>query len=307
MKIFVTGSTGVAGRAIVPALVKEGHDVTAVVRSDAKADLVRQWGAAPVEVDLFDPVAVRRAVVGYGAVCNFATHIPSLTRAARPGAWRQNDRLRREVSANLSEAVSDSDCTHFVQESIGFVYPDSGDAWIDEQVPPAPTPVVSSVLEAEANVSRVASPGRSGVILRLGQFYGPKSTHSRQSLQLAARFGIGPFPGDPNGYSSWMHTDDLGAAVAAALSAPTGIYNVCDDEPLRRHELHALVAVALGRQSLREVGKFAARIGGRRIEAIARSQRLSHGAFTTATGWTPTVTSTRQGWPALVNEWRNHG
>ena len=77
MKVLVTGSTGVAGRAIVPALVREGHDVTAVVCSEGKADQVRRWGAAPVQVDLFDTAALRRAVIGYEAVCNFATHIPS--------------------------------------------------------------------------------------------------------------------------------------------------------------------------------------------------------------------------------------
>jgi uncharacterized protein YbjT (DUF2867 family) len=45
MKVFVTGATSVVGTRAVPTLVEAGHEVTAVARSDAKADLVRSLGA----------------------------------------------------------------------------------------------------------------------------------------------------------------------------------------------------------------------------------------------------------------------
>ena len=41
MKIFLAGGTGVVGTRALPALVAAGHDVTAVARTDAKAELVR--------------------------------------------------------------------------------------------------------------------------------------------------------------------------------------------------------------------------------------------------------------------------
>jgi nucleoside-diphosphate-sugar epimerase len=224
MKVFVAGATGVAGSGAVPALVEAGHDVTAAIRSPAKAQLMRSWGAAPVETDLFDPAATHRAVTGHDAVCNLATHIPSLTRASLPGAWKENDRIRRVVSANLVNAALAASTTHFLQESVGFVYPDRGDQWIDERIEPQPNAVTQSALEAEANLERFTSAGRTGVVLRFAQFYGPGATHSVEMVRLAAKFGIAPTIGDPQGFMSSIHRDDVGPAVAAALGAPASAH-----------------------------------------------------------------------------------
>jgi nucleoside-diphosphate-sugar epimerase len=300
MKVIVAGATGFAGSAVLPALVADGHEVTAAVRSPEGAERVREWGAAALEVDLFDPASVERVVPSHDVVCNLSTHIPSLYRAALPGAWRENDRIRREVSANLVSAALKADCGRFIQESIGFLYPDRGDAWIDENVAPDPTVVTRSALDAETNVNRFREAGRVGVTLRFAQFYGPTSMHSLDTVRLAARFHIGPLLGDPNGFSSWIHHDDIGSAVLTALRAPSGTFNVGDDQPMRRRELHLLFAEALGVKRQRDVGRLAARLGGQKAQAIARSQRLSNASFVGATGWTPQVRSARDGWPAIL-------
>lgn len=300
MKVFVTGATGVAGTGAVTALVASGHAVIAATRSPAKSQLVSSWGANPVEVDLFDPDAAKRAVMGFDAVCNLATHIPSLAKACLPGAWRENDRIRRVVSANLVDAALAAGAAHFVQESIGLVYPDLGDEWIDELVAPKPTGVTRSALESEANTERFTRDGRAGVILRFGQFYGPGATHSVEAVRMAAKFGVAPTIGDSHGYLSSIHRDDLGPAVVAALGAPAGVYNLCDDEPLRRSELHAVFAEALGRVRLHAFGKLTARLGGSKAEAVARSQRLTNARFKAVTGWVPTVPSARDGWRSVI-------
>jgi uncharacterized protein YbjT (DUF2867 family) len=54
MRIFVTGGTGAIGRDAVPALVRAGHTVAALARSDVAADELRCQGANPVEVSIFD-------------------------------------------------------------------------------------------------------------------------------------------------------------------------------------------------------------------------------------------------------------
>jgi nucleoside-diphosphate-sugar epimerase len=300
MRVFVAGATGVAGSGAVPALVAAGHEVTGVSRTAAKAQLLRSWGASPVEVDLFDPSGTERVVRGHDAVCNLATHIPSLTRAGLPGAWRENDRIRRLVSTNLVEAAVAGGATHFVQESIAFVYPDRGDEWIDERVETRPTAATGSALDAEASVSRFTRHGGTGVVLRFAQFYGSGSVHTFQMVRLAATWGVAPTIGDPHGYLSSIHRNDVGAAVAAALGAPAGVYNVGDNEPLRRSQLHAVFAAALRRPRLHEFGGAMARLGGSRSEAIARSQRIANAAFKLATGWEPTVPSARDGWPGII-------
>ena len=60
MRIFVAGATGALGRRLVPLLVANGHQVTAMTRSPGKAAGLRAAGAEPVVADAFD----REAVLG---------------------------------------------------------------------------------------------------------------------------------------------------------------------------------------------------------------------------------------------------
>src|SRR6266581_7788635 len=160
MRVFVAGGTGVLGRRAVPQLVAAGHDVTAAVRSDEKAVLVRAMGAHPVRVDLFDPAAVTDAVRGHEVVVNLATHIPPMSQMTRTSAWAENDRIRREVSRNLVDAALDAGATCYVQESIAFMYADGGDAWLDEDSPVDAPAYVQCSLAAEAETRRFTEQGR---------------------------------------------------------------------------------------------------------------------------------------------------
>ena len=45
MRIFLTGATGYVGGAVLDALVRGGHNVTALVRDNGKARLVAKRGA----------------------------------------------------------------------------------------------------------------------------------------------------------------------------------------------------------------------------------------------------------------------
>lgn len=54
MKILLTGATGLIGSAVLSALVAEGHQVTAVVRSQSSSLKVSDQGATAVIGDLFD-------------------------------------------------------------------------------------------------------------------------------------------------------------------------------------------------------------------------------------------------------------
>jgi nucleoside-diphosphate-sugar epimerase len=78
---------------------------------------------------------------------------------------------------------------------------------------------------------------------------------------------------------------DAGAAVVAALAAPSGVYNV-SGEPLTRAEWAGALATAAGTNGrARFYPSLAARLLGRRVEPFTRSQRISSEAFHNATGW----------------------
>ena len=58
MKVALTGATGFIGSHILTELQKHGHEVTALVRDGAQADLVAARGATPAVIDLYDRPAV---------------------------------------------------------------------------------------------------------------------------------------------------------------------------------------------------------------------------------------------------------
>jgi len=132
LRIFVAGGTGVLGRRVVPTLVGAGHRVSVASRSIQGDARLVAWGASPVTVDLYDPDDVRRAVGHQDVVINLATHVPpSTTKMLLPWSWRENDRVRREVSSNLAEAARAGGADCFIQESYAPIYEDAGDQWID--------------------------------------------------------------------------------------------------------------------------------------------------------------------------------
>lgn len=300
MRIFIAGGTGVVGRRAVPALVAQGHDVTVLARSAEKADLVRSLGASPLQVSLFEEEALESAVRGHDVVINLATSIPPFSKAASRRAWRLNDRIRREGSKNLVDAALATGAKRYVQESVAFLYADAGDEWIAEDHPVKTNSITGSALDAEAEAHRFEASGGTAVILRFGSFYGPDSGHTIGIVNFA-RLGFGTTPGSRGAYLSSISTDDAAAAVGvAATEAPSGTYNVVDDEPLTRHEFDQVLARALGRDKLRSTPEFVARLLGDKLDHVVRSQRVSNKALRTATSWQPTYPSVRQGIPAVV-------
>ena len=58
MKVALTGATGFIGSHVLTELQEHGHEVTALVRDDPRADVVATRGATPAVVDLYDRPAV---------------------------------------------------------------------------------------------------------------------------------------------------------------------------------------------------------------------------------------------------------
>ena len=115
-RVFVTGATGVLGRRVVPRLVEAGHTVTAVVRSEAKAEGVRAAGATPVLVDLFDRAALRAAIAGHDGIAQLATNVPSGPSAGNAEAWRTHDRLRSVAAPLIADAAAEAGVARLIQE-----------------------------------------------------------------------------------------------------------------------------------------------------------------------------------------------
>lgn len=297
MKIAVTGATGVIGAAAVRSLVAEGHRVVGLARTPDKASLLESWGATAQAAGIFDHPSLVAMFDGCDAVCNFATHIPVGLRAARASAWRENDLLRTEGVRRVVAAAQEARVRRLVQESVSFLYADQGEDWIDEQSPLDINVATEPACVGESHVQAFQSDLRQGVVLRFGLIVGDDA-QTRFWLRNARR-GRPVGMGSPEGWVHLVHTDDLGPAVAAALTAPGGTYNL-GAEPVRRRDLVRGLGEAAGRDSGAFMPPLLRRALGARVEPLTRSLRVSSSRFSTCTGWTPRRPVFDPGWLAAT-------
>ena len=300
MRILVFGATGVVGRRAVPLMAAAGHDATAVGRNPERRAALERAGARVIEVDIFDRSGVERAVKGQDAVVNLTTHMPASTiRMMLPGAFRENDRIRKEGSAIVAEAAAKAGVGRLIQESFAPVYDDGGDRWLDESALQRPVRYNRTVLDAERSAQSFGRSGGDWVVLRFAWFYGPDSF--LPEMVKVARKGWAPIPGDADAYWSSVSHDDAASAVLASLAAPSGAYNVCDDEPLTRREVLDAMTDAFGLARVKPMPSWATPLMGSLGELMARSERMSNRKLR-GTGWAPRYPSAREGFRATASE-----
>ncbi len=301
VRIFVAGATGVLGRKALPLLVQAGHTVRGVARGDEKAAQLRALGIEPSQISLFEPDEVRRAVEGCEAVIHIATKIPPMARARKREAWAENDRLRTEATKIMVDASLAAGVRLFIKESVTFTYPDCGSDLITEETPLSEEHGwLQSTYDAERETRRFEGQGRRALILRFGNFQDPTSDQTRDSLALLRR-RIAPVVGAPEGYWSIIHVSDAASALLASLGAPSGVYNIVDDEPLTRREYSDAAASALSLRPPRFLPVWPIKLfGGGGVATLLRSQRVSNAKFRRETGWSPRHPSARETWRNLA-------
>jgi len=304
MKIFVAGGTGVLGKATLRALAGAGHDVLSTARGSEHATLVTSLGAKPVAVDLYDSNSVRKTIAGSDAVLRLTTKIPSLMKMRDSKAWSETIRLRTESARILVDAAIAEHVQIYVHESVTFVYRDGGDRWLDEgaATDDANSAILRGALEGEQEALRFSQAGGRGVVLRFGGFYGPDASSTRDTIKMAQLRRLPHFGTEANFFSS-IYTTDAGRAVAAALQAPAGIYNVADDEPIRFCEyVEAVAKAARAREPLHLPGFVGRWVFGEIWRYFSRSLRVSNAKLKQVSNWKPSVTSAIVGWNRIASE-----
>ncbi|HET7121078.1 MAG TPA: NAD(P)H-binding protein [Solirubrobacterales bacterium] len=160
MRIFLAGASGAIGRQLVPLLSAAGHEVAGMTRSPEKAEMLRELGAEPVVVDVYDASALVEAVVAFEPelVMHQLTDLPPSAAeiAAKGGA--ANARIRTEGTRNLlAAAAAPEGEPRLIAQSIAWRLPGDAHRSVDEHE--------AMVLDA------------GGVVLRYGRFYGPGTYH----------------------------------------------------------------------------------------------------------------------------------
>lgn len=236
MNVFVAGASGAIGRPLVAELVRRGHTVTGMTRSDAGATALAGLGAAVARVSAFDAAGLVEALRRSKAevVIDELTALPG-SQSEMAEAAPADRRLRLEGGGNLHRAARACGARRYVQQSSGFfLRPGSGLADEAEGLAVGASPRVAASARAYVELeARALSAGdMEGVALRYGFFYGPGTWyHPEGAAADQVRRREVPIIGQGEAVWSWAHIEDAALATVEALTAPPGVYHVVDDDP----------------------------------------------------------------------------
>lgn len=240
MKIFVAGASGAIGLPLIAELIRQGHTVTGMTRSDAGAGKLKQQGAEVARVSAFDAPALEAALkrASPEVVIDELTALPR-DPAKMPQAAPGDRRLRLEGGGNLLRLAQALGVRRYIQQSTGF-FIQAGEGLADESEPLAvnASPGIAASAQTYTQLeSRLwSAQGIEAVALRYGFFYGPNTWYNPDgaSADQVRRQEI-PIIGKGAGVWSWIHIDDAALATASVLTSAPGIYNIVDDNPAPVH------------------------------------------------------------------------
>ncbi len=272
MKVFVTGGTGLIGRALCAALVERGDQVTALTRQ-AGADLPR--GARPV---VGDPAVAGPWTEALGQA-DAVVHLAGEPVAA--GRWTP-ERKARIASSRLDStrlvaaALAAGGPRLLVQGSAVGFYGDRGDELLDESAAPGQGFLADLSVRWEAAAAPAAARARV-VLVRTGIVLARQGGALPQLARPFRLFAGGPL-GDGTAWQPWIHLTDQVGLLLLALDDPraSGPLNAVAPGSVRQAELARTLARVLHRPNLFPVPGAALRlVVGEMAEVLLASQRVA--------------------------------
>jgi len=297
MHIFLTGATGYIGSAVLDALIKGGHQVTAMARDKEKAERLAARGATPVVADLSTPKRFLPAVKAADAVVYAASD-------SSPKRIQLEKQALETMLAALAQA--DGKARTFIYTSGVWVLGRAVKA-ADESAPLSPPEHVAWRPAHEDLVLSSFSSRLRTVVIRPGIVYGGGrgivADLIKDALNGLVRV-VGP------GKNRWplVYDRDLGDLYLRILESPTaaGIFHANDEADERVSDIVDAIAAQVPQkpdirfmpmeEAHKKLGAYA--------DALALDQKV-RSPKARALGWTPTKTGVVSSVARLVEEFRN--
>ena len=300
MHIFLTGATGYIGSAVLDALIKGGHTVTAMARDKEKAERLAAKGATPIVAELGLPKRYLPAVRAADAVAYCAYE------STPRGVQLEKQALEAMLAAQQQASAVDGKVRTFIYTSGAWVLGRAIKA-ADETAPLDPPPHVSWRPAHEDIVLSAFTATLRTVVVRPGIVYGGGrgivSDLIKDALNGLVRV-VGP------GKNRWplIYDHDLGELYVRIVETPTaaGIFHANDEEDERVSDIvEAIAAQVPQKPDIRYMPmEEAHKKFGSYADALALDQKV-RSPKARALGWAPTQPGVINSVARLLEEFRN--
>ncbi len=286
MKIFITGATGYIGGSLADRLLAEGHQVTGLVRSEARAEQARSRGITPLLGNLDDGEVLAGAARAADAVIDAASADHPASAGALLAALEGSGKVFLRTSGTSIVG------TRAGGERVDDVF--------DEDTPFTPAPVRAGRVALDTKV-RAAGDLRAVVIapsLIYGRGHGvnPDSIQVPWLIALARKHGVPKHIGSGANLWSNVHIDDLIELYLLALDgAPAGAFYFAENGENPMREVCAAIGRMLGQDGRTEsmtVAEAAAEWGeGPANDTMGSNSRVRGRRARKELGWAPRAPS----------------
>ena len=270
MKILVSGSHGLVGRALVKSLIDDGHEVVRLVRHD------RTLGAFEIEWHPNQGRLDTQQLEGFDAVFHLAGE------SIASGRWTDEKKrairdsrvkgtaLLSETLAQLSQPPSVFVCA----SAIGY-YGNRGDEVLTETSGPGNDFLASVCVEWEEATRPAAEKGIRSVNTRFGIILDGDGGALAKML-TPFRMGIAGRVGDGKQWMSWITLEDVVAGLKFMLldTAARGPVNFVAPKPVTNAEFTRTLGRVLARPTFFPVPAFGVRLAfGEMADALLLSSQ----------------------------------
>ena len=297
MRIFLTGATGYVGSAVMDALLRSGHEVTALVRDPEKAERVSGHGVHPIIGELSKPASYAAAAEGADSIIH--TAIESSKRMQKVDRQAIDTLLGAAARRAASRQPA---CV--VYTSMTWVLGETRHA--TEETPVNPIPLVAWRPDHEQIVLDAAGDGVRTVVIRPGVVYGGARGIVGDLLKDAAN-GLVRVVGTGQNRWACIYDRDLADLYVrvSTLNDAAGIFHANDeadesvDDIVVAISQHAKMPPDVRHMPIDEARKkLGAHADALALDQIVRSPRAR------ALGWAPTLRSVAGSVARLLEEFR---